>query len=149
MNEVWSDKIPTEVILVACQLERENAKLLAANAELITLGAELSATRQRWRAENAELRRQVALDYKVKLLLSKYNESERERADGLARENAELRADKARLDWLDRNALLRQRTLAIMERDGDVLRWAGVEWSGEQPDDTLRAAIDAAMEEIK
>lgn len=64
-------------------------------------------------------------------------------ADELA-ENEQLRKDKARLDWLDRNALLRQRTLAIMERDGDVLRWAGVEWSGE-PDDTLRAVIDAAM----
>jgi hypothetical protein len=66
----------------------------------------------------------------------------------LLAENAELRKDKSRLDWLDRNALLRQRTLAIMERDGDVLRWAGVEWSGE-PDDTLRAVIDAAMKETK
>jgi hypothetical protein len=29
MNEVWSDKIPAEVILVACDLERENAALRA------------------------------------------------------------------------------------------------------------------------
>jgi hypothetical protein len=64
----------------------------------------------------------------------------------LERENAALRKDKARLDWLDHNAVIRKRTLAIMERDGEVLRWAGVEWSGGEPDDTLRAAVDAAME---
>ena len=34
MNEVWSDKIPAEVILVACDLERENAELLADKARL-------------------------------------------------------------------------------------------------------------------
>ena len=39
----------------ARELERENAKLLAANAELITVGAELSATADELRAENAEL----------------------------------------------------------------------------------------------
>jgi small ligand-binding sensory domain FIST len=60
MNEVWSDKIPAEVILVACDLERENAKLLAANAELIDVRAELSATAGELRAENAELRREKA-----------------------------------------------------------------------------------------
>ena len=61
----------------------------------------------------------------------------------MARENAELRADKGRLDWLDRNAHTRDRTLAIMERDGETLRWAGVEWDGTE--ETVREAIDAAM----
>jgi hypothetical protein len=60
MSEVWSDKIPAEVILVACDLERENTELLAANAELITVGSELSATADELRAENAELRREKA-----------------------------------------------------------------------------------------
>lgn len=64
-------------------------------------------------------------------------------------ENAQLRAllgaaleDTARLDWLDRNAQIRDRTLAIMERDGPTLRWAGVEWDGSE--ETIRAAIAAA-----
>lgn len=43
-------------IALGRELERENAKLLAANAELITVGAELSATADELRAENAELR---------------------------------------------------------------------------------------------
>ena len=63
-------------------------------------------------------------------------------ARALERENAELRADKARLDWLDRNAHIRDRTLAVMERDGETLRWAGVEWDGTE--ETVRAAIDEA-----
>ena len=55
MNEVWSDKIPAEVILVACDLERENAELLAANADLITVGAELSATADELRKDKVRL----------------------------------------------------------------------------------------------
>ncbi len=55
--------------------------------------------------------------------------------------------DKARLDWLDRNAILRCRTLAVMERghDDEPLRWAGVEWDGHT--ETIRAAIDAARKD--
>ncbi len=60
-------------------------------------------------------------------------------------ENAGLRADKERLDWLDRNAIIRARTLAIMERDGETLRWGGIEW-GEGA--TIREAIDEATPAI-
>ena len=107
-------------------------ELLAANADLITVGAELSATADELRAENAELRRQVALDDKVKLLLSKYNGSERERADGLTLENAELRKDKARMDWLDAR--------------GPWDSWNRVGEEGVYLTRPIRAAIDAAME---
>jgi predicted nuclease with TOPRIM domain len=44
----------------ARELERENVKLLAANAELIDVRAELSATADELRAENAELRKDKA-----------------------------------------------------------------------------------------
>ena len=59
-----------------------------------------------------------------------------------ANELATLREDKARLDLLDRNAQLRERTLAIMERgaDHEPIRWVGVEWDGLET--TVRVAID-------
>ena len=52
------------------------------------------------------------------------------------------RIDKARLDWLDRNAIIRDRTLAIMEREAnhEPIRWAGIEWDGQEV--TIRQAID-------
>ena len=43
------------VIYFARELERENAKLLAANAELITVGAELSAIADELRKDKARL----------------------------------------------------------------------------------------------
>jgi len=60
---------------------------------------------------------------------------------------AELEKDKARLDWLDHNAVIRNRWLVLMERDEneeETLRWAGVEWAGVAPED-VRSSIDDAM----
>jgi ribosomal protein L29 len=87
----------------ARQLERENAKLLAANAELITLGAELSATADELRAENAELRAELDASCNSEELRQVRKELARtvSAMAELSGENAELRKDKARLDWLD------------------------------------------------
>jgi hypothetical protein len=64
---------------------------------------------------------------------------------------AELDKDKARLDWLDHNAVIRNRWLVLMERDEneeETLRWAGVEWAGVAPED-VRSSIDDAMRGIQ
>ena len=84
-------------------LEKQIAELLAANAELITVGAEQPATADELRAENAELRR-----------------------------------DKARLDWLERP----QQITHYVNPFRDVVHRTN---SGQ----TLREAIDAAMGETK
>jgi ribosomal protein L29 len=96
MNEVWSDKIPAEVILVACQLERENAELLAANAELIDVRAELSATADELRAENAELRAELDASCNSEELRQVRKELDRtvSAMAELSGENAELRKDR-------------------------------------------------------
>jgi hypothetical protein len=47
MNEVWSDKIPAEVILVACDLERELAETRKALEESMSHQRELRADRDR------------------------------------------------------------------------------------------------------
>lgn len=66
----------------------------------------------------------------------------------LREENALLRRDKAVLDWLDLNAVVRGKTLSIMEMDDEddstIIRWAGVEWSG-TGDDTVRNAVIEGM----
>jgi hypothetical protein len=59
---------------------------------------------------------------------------------GLERENDELRADKARLDWLDHNAIP---WLWMSPERIDKLGPIVVTWKGNSE---LRSAIDAAME---
>lgn len=53
-----------------------------------------------------------------------------------------MREDVVRLDLLDRNAALRDRPLAMMERgaDHEPIRWAGIEWDGRER--TIRDEID-------
>jgi hypothetical protein len=114
----------------ARELERENAKLLAANAELITVGAELSATADELRAENAELRKDRALTLSDCVI------------DRQAEVIAELRADKARLDWLEENMTGSFGPAACSEDLHPIHSW-----TFDAPvHDSVRAAIDAAME---
>ena len=77
----------------ARQLERENAKLLAANAELIDVRAELSATADELRAENAELRAELDASCNSEELRQVRKELDRtvSAMAELSGENAELR----------------------------------------------------------
>ena len=61
----------------------------------------------------------------------------------LERENAKMRKDKARLDWLDHNAIpWRWMSPELIDKLGPIV----VTWKGNSE---LRSAIDAAMGETK
>ena len=63
----------------------------------------------------------------------------------LERENAELRADKARLDWLEEN-MIGSFGLGFRQSDECPVH----SWTFDAPvHDSVRAAIDAAMEAAK
>lgn len=62
----------------------------------------------------------------------------------LERENAALREDKERLDWLDESGAEVQKY--GNSKDGSVLFFVDLDWSTVFAADTLRAAIDAAKE---
>jgi hypothetical protein len=141
MREVWSDKIPAEVILVACDLERENAELRAETLEQ----ARLLGISGDWNAPRVPIWR-CSRDEERSLAIS---EGGGHGVCGLAREllaeNAELRKDKARLDWLETDG----------ESVSDYRDHCWREWlvstinTPLKPDASVRAAIDAAMEETK
>jgi hypothetical protein len=58
-----------------------------------------------------------------------------------------LRLDKSRLDWLNRNALIRDKTLGVFERNGDgPLFWASIDWDGTKGS-TIRDAIDERLKQ--
>jgi hypothetical protein len=128
MNEVWSDKIPAEVILVACDLERENAAFRA------IIDATLSALP----VGNVRTHTPDSIPERVGDLVKAH-------ADELA-DNEQLRKDTARLDWIKHD-------MKFMHEIGSALchdYWAVYydrDWAnplGYGP--TIRAAIDAAME---
>ena len=135
MREVWSDKIPAEVILVACDLERENAELRAETLEQ----ARLLGISGDWNAPRVPIWR-CSRDEERSLAIS---EGGGHGVCGLAREllaeNAELRKDKARLDWL-----LCEGTREIITPTTRAKKIVLAYVKDEA--ESYRAAIDAAME---
>jgi chromosome segregation ATPase len=136
---------PTEKLVGLAKAMRAETTQL--RAELLTIhkmacaaGLERDQLRARVAAQEQEWKAHVSTHNSA--LASAYDERDQLRA----RVDA-LEEDKERLDWLDRNAILRCRTLAVMERghDDEPLRWAGVEWDGHN--ETIRAVIDAARKE--
>jgi hypothetical protein len=121
MNEVWSDKIPAEVILVACDLERENAALRA------IIGATLRALP----VGNVRTHTPDSIAERVGDLVKAH-------ADELA-DNEQLREDKARLDWL-----LCEGTREIITPTTRAKKIVLAYVKDEA--ESYRAAIDAAME---
>lgn len=139
------------------ELHEENA---APRARLEEVEAERGTIKARadaliCKGADAILAREIELEKKLATAERERDEARRDRATmetahgevvqqlaQLRADNTKLREDKERLDWLDRNAFIRNRTLALMERDGETLRWAGVEWDGRE--ETVRQSIDVA-----
>ena len=129
MNEVWSDKIPAEVILVACDLERENAALRA------IIDATLSALP----VGNVRTHTPDSIPERMAELVKAH-------ADELA-DNEQLRKDKARLDWLEQRTKDEPLLLHNCHDSSEWPRWPlGLGLTPWEPR-SLRAAIDAAQQE--